>query len=103
MKQSVRSLLTVATTTLVGTSSIRNVAADEYTHRYKAGDKVDLWVNKVSAYALLFFWAIGCWADVRWLLFVAMITVFIDDRCGIALYVSFCRGFLSSAMTHFMV
>mmetsp|Transcript_27283 Transcript_27283/g.56526 ORF Transcript_27283/g.56526 Transcript_27283/m.56526 type:complete len:695 (-) Transcript_27283:340-2424(-) len=51
MKQSVRSLLTVATTTLVGTSSIRNVAADEYTHRYKAGDKVDLWVNKVGPYA----------------------------------------------------
>ena len=24
------------------------VGADEYTHRYKSGDKVDLWVNKVS-------------------------------------------------------
>ena len=26
-------------------------AADEYDHRYKAGDKVDLWVNKVGPYA----------------------------------------------------
>ena len=24
------------------------VCADEYNHRYKEGDRVDLWVNKVS-------------------------------------------------------
>eukprot|EP00970_Alexandrium_tamarense_P014282 scaffold4028_cov217-Alexandrium_tamarense.AAC.11 len=24
-----------------------HTGADEYTHKYKAGDKVDLWVNKV--------------------------------------------------------
>ncbi|EED92654.1 endomembrane protein EMP70 precusor [Thalassiosira pseudonana CCMP1335] len=28
-----------------------HTGADEYTHKYKAGDKVDLWVNKVGPYA----------------------------------------------------
>ena len=42
MKQ-IRSLLVATTTTLA-----IGVGADEYNHRYKANDKVDLWVNKVS-------------------------------------------------------
>jgi len=29
-------------------AALSTAGADEYNHRYKAGDKVDLWVNKVS-------------------------------------------------------
>jgi hypothetical protein len=29
-------------------AALARAGADEYNHRYKAGDKVDLWVNKVS-------------------------------------------------------
>jgi hypothetical protein len=32
---------------LLFTAALATVGADEYNHRYKAGDKVDLWVNKV--------------------------------------------------------
>jgi len=32
-------------------AALSTAGADEYNHRYKAGDKVDLWVNKVGPYA----------------------------------------------------
>ena len=30
-------------------AALATAGADEYTHRYTAGDKVDLWVNKASS------------------------------------------------------
>lgn len=32
---------------LLFAAALATVGADEYNHRYSAGDKVDLWVNKV--------------------------------------------------------
>jgi hypothetical protein len=37
---------------LVAAASV--VCADEYNHRYKEGDRVDLWVNKVSPELILY-------------------------------------------------
>jgi hypothetical protein len=37
---------------LVAAASV--VCADEYNHRYKEGDRVDLWVNKVSPEPILY-------------------------------------------------
>ena len=34
-------------------AAIAAVGADDYNHKYKEGDKVDLWVNKVSCDKLM--------------------------------------------------
>lgn len=40
----------LTTTTAILTTAVAVVNADEYTHRYKKGDRVDLWVNKVRSF-----------------------------------------------------
>jgi len=37
-------------TLLTAASLVAVVTGDEYTHRYKKGDRVDLWVNKVRLF-----------------------------------------------------
>lgn len=49
MKQiMLRNKLLTTTAAFLTTAAVAVVNADEYTHRYKKGDRVDLWVNKVS-------------------------------------------------------
>jgi len=38
-------------TLLTAASLVAVVTGDEYTHRYKKGDRVDLWVNKVRLFS----------------------------------------------------
>ncbi len=45
MKQQILPFLVGAVGSLLGAVVV--VHADDYNHRYKAGDHVDLWVNKV--------------------------------------------------------
>jgi HJR/Mrr/RecB family endonuclease len=45
-----KQILLTKSTLLTAASLVAVVTSDEYTHRYKKGDRVDLWVNKVRLY-----------------------------------------------------
>ena len=45
-------ILSRSTLLLTAASLVAVATGDEYTHQYKKGDRVDLWVNKVRYYFL---------------------------------------------------
>ena len=49
-----KQILSRSTLLLTAASLVAVATGDEYTHQYKKGDRVDLWVNKVRH---LFSWA----------------------------------------------
>ena len=47
-----KQILSRSTLLLTAASLVAVATGDEYTHQYKKGDRVDLWVNKVRHYFL---------------------------------------------------
>ena len=45
-----KQILSRSTLLLTAASLVAVATSDEYTHQYKKGDRVDLWVNKVRHY-----------------------------------------------------
>merc|ERR1719409_2249057 len=46
-----KQILSRSTLLITAASLVAVATGDEYTHQYKKGDRVDLWVNKVGPYA----------------------------------------------------